>query len=226
MAADAVTLIMNDHRVMERLFEMLKDPNSDRPALIAEVVARLSAHSWAEEEKVYPALLKADPAEESQVYHGVEEHHEATELLHRLMATDPKSSQFDSLLTEFIDAVKHHVEEEESEILPELSESIGAAKLEELGRAFEERRLEVLAAHGFGHSGSAASHASRPATPADQAVGAGGAAAQLALGERAGRGDVAAMTRDELYEKAREADVPGRSQMNKDELAKAVEERN
>jgi hemerythrin superfamily protein len=210
MASDAVTLIMNDHRVMERLFEMLKDPNSDRPALIAEVVARLSAHSWAEEEKVYPALVKADPAEESQVYHGVEEHHEATELLHKLMATDPKSSQFDSLLTEFVDAVKHHVEEEESEILPELSESIGEAKLEELGRAFEERRLEVLAAHGI----------------ADQAVGAGGAAAQLALGERAGRGDVAAMTRDELYEKARKADVPGRSQMNKDELAKAVEERN
>jgi hemerythrin superfamily protein len=201
---------MNDHRVMERLFEMLKDPNSDRPALIAEVVARLSAHSWAEEEKVYPALVKADPAEESQVYHGVEEHHEATELLHKLMATDPKSSQFDSVLTEFVDAVKHHVEEEESEILPELSESIGEAKLEELGRAFEERRLEVLAAHGI----------------ADQAVGAGGAAAQLALGERAGRGDVAAMTRDELYEKARKADVPGRSQMNKDELAKAVEERN
>jgi hypothetical protein len=54
-------------------------------------------------------------------------------------------------------------------------------------------------------------------------VGSGGAAAQLALGERAGRGDVAGMTRDELYEKAREADVPGRSQMNKEELAQAVE---
>jgi hemerythrin superfamily protein len=209
MASDAVTLIMKDHRVMESLFEMLKDPNSDRPALIAEVVARLSAHSWAEEEKVYPALIKADPSEEGQVYHGVEEHHEATELLHKLMATDPTSSKFDSLLTEFVDAVKHHVEEEESEILPELSESIDRAKLEELGRAFEERRLEVLAAHGI----------------TDQAVGAGGAAAQLALGERAGRGDVSAMTRDELYEKAREADVPGRSQMNKEELAQAVEER-
>jgi hemerythrin superfamily protein len=209
MAADAVTLIKNDHRVMERLFEMLKDPDSDRPALIAEVVARLSAHSWAEEEKVYPALIKADPAEEGQVYHGVEEHHEATELLHKLMATDPTSSQFDSVLEEFVDAVTHHVEEEESEILPDLSESVDDARLEELGRAFEERRLEILAAHGI----------------TDQAVGAGGAAAQLALGERAGRGDVAGLTREELYEKAREADVPGRSQMNKEELAKAVEER-
>ena len=70
MASDAVTMIKNDHRVMERLFDMLKDPNSDRPALLSEVAARLSAHSWAEEEKVYPALLKADPSEEGQVYHG------------------------------------------------------------------------------------------------------------------------------------------------------------
>ena len=208
MATDAVTLIMNDHRVMEQLFEMLKDPRSDRPALVAEVVARLSAHSWAEEEKVYPALLKADPAEEGQVYHGVEEHHEATELLHKLQATDPTSAQFDSVLEQFVEAVTHHVEEEESEILPELSESIDEAKLVELGRAFEERRLEVLAAHGI----------------TDQAVGAGGAAAQLSRGERAGRGDVSALTREELYEKAKEADIPGRSQMSKDELAKAVQQ--
>jgi hemerythrin superfamily protein len=124
MASDAVTLIMNDHRVMETLFEMLKDPKSDRPALVAEVVARLSAHSWAEEEKVYPALIKAHPDEESQVYHGVEEHHEATELLHKLQTTDPASPQFDAVLEEFVDAVQHHVEEEEQEILPEMAEAL------------------------------------------------------------------------------------------------------
>jgi hemerythrin superfamily protein len=209
MASDAVTLIMNDHRVMETLFEMLKDPASDRPALVAEVVARLSAHSWAEEEKVYPALIKADPSEEGQVHHGVEEHHEATELLHKLQETDPAGPQFDKALAEFIDAVTHHVEEEESELLPELADSVDRTRLMELGQAFEERRLEVLRSHGI----------------TDQAVGAGGAAARLAGGERAGRGDVAGMSRDELYEKAKAADVPGRSQMSRDELAEAVRER-
>lgn len=208
MASDAVTLIKNDHRVMEHLFELLKDPASDRPALIAEVVARLSAHAWAEEEKVYPALIKAEPSEQGQVYHGVEEHHEATELLHKLQSTDPASPRFDAVLTEFVDAVTHHVEEEEREILPELSESLDQAKLEELGRAFEERRLEVLQAHGI----------------SDKAVGAGGAVAQLAAGEKAGRADVEGLSREELYEKAREADIPGRSQMSKEELAKAVQQ--
>jgi hemerythrin superfamily protein len=208
MAADAVTVIKNDHRVLETLFELLKDPKSDRPALVAEVVARLSAHAWAEEEKVYPALIKADPAEEGQVYHGVEEHHESAEQLHKLQTTDPASPEFDSVLEEFVSSVRHHVEEEESEILPELAEAVDRAKLIELGTAFEERRLEILRAHGV----------------SDGAVGAGGAVLQLARGERAGRDDVAGLTRDELYEKAKESDVPGRSQMSKDELAEAVRE--
>jgi hypothetical protein len=30
------------------------------------------------------------------------------------------------------------------------------------------------------------------------------------------------LTKDELYEKAKQADIPGRSQMTKDELAEAV----
>jgi hypothetical protein len=41
-------------------------------------------------------------------------------------------------------------------------------------------------------------------------------------GDRDGAVDVDAMTKDELYAKAQELDIEGRSQMNKDELAEAV----
>jgi hemerythrin superfamily protein len=208
MAADAVTLIKNDHRVMETLFEMLQDPNRDRPALVAEVAARLSAHAWAEEERVYPALLKAEPGQEQEVYHGVEEHHEAETLLHKLLVTDPASAEFETVLEEFVGAVKHHVEEEESEILPDLAEAVDQARLEALGTAFEERRLEILRSHGID----------------PEAVGSGGATIQAAPAQSAGRADATGLTRDELYERAKEADIPGRSSMNKDELAKAIQE--
>lgn len=90
-----------------------------------------------------------------------------------------------------------------------MTEAFDQSKLIELGQQFEERRLEILRAHGI----------------SDKAVGAGGAVAQLAVGEHAGRGDVSAMTREELYERARDADIPGRSQMNREELAKAVQQR-
>jgi hemerythrin superfamily protein len=184
MGSDAVTLIKNDHRLMEQLFEKMRTRKSERAALVKECVARLSAHSWAEEERVYPAVVQADPPERGEVYHGVEEHHEAERLMHQLEDTDPNSPKFESVLEEFVAAVKHHVEEEETKILPALAESVEPEKLRELGAAFEERRLAVLAEHGLG----------------------GGP------------------TRDELYEQAKEAQVPGRSKMSKEELAQAVRE--
>lgn len=193
MASDAVTLIKNDHRVMERLFEQMKSRKADRAALLKECVARLSAHSWAEEERVYPAIVKADPPEQGQVHHGVEEHHEAEQLMHKLEEIDPKSAEFESVLDDFIEAVTHHVEEEETKILPALSESVDAERLVELGAAFEERRLAVLTEHGF-----------RDGPPGE------------------GAGTSADLSKDELYEQAKEADVPGRSKMTKEELAEAV----
>ncbi|GLH99097.1 hemerythrin domain-containing protein [Phytohabitans aurantiacus] len=193
MASDAVTLIKNDHRVMERLFEQMKSRKADRAALLKECVARLSAHSWAEEERVYTAIVKADPPEQGQVYHGVEEHHEAEQLMHKLEEIDPKSAEFESVLDDFIEAVTHHVEEEETKILPALSESVDAERLVELGAAFEERRLAVLTEHGF-----------RDGPPGE------------------GAGTSADLSKDELYEQAKEADVPGRSKMTKEELAEAV----
>jgi hemerythrin superfamily protein len=192
MPTDAITLIKNDHRVMEQLFERMRTQKTKRSALLKECVARLSAHSWAEEERVYPAIVRADPPEQGEVYHGVEEHHEAEQLLHKLEETDPQSPAFDAVLEEFVAAVKHHVEEEESNILPALAESVDRATLDELGAAFEERRMAVLTEHGVG-----AEIATESATE---------------------------LSRDELYEKAKEADVPGRSSMSKEELAQALQE--
>src|SRR5205823_5342141 len=46
---DAVTAVMNDHRVLEDLFEQLRADDEHRVVLLAEVTARLTAHSRAEE---------------------------------------------------------------------------------------------------------------------------------------------------------------------------------
>jgi hemerythrin superfamily protein len=182
--------------LLEQLFEKMRSQKKERAALVAECVARLSAHSWAEEERVYPAVIHADPPEEGEVYHGVEEHHEAEQLLHQLQQVDPQSVEFDAVLAEFVAAVKHHVEEEESKILPALAESVDRSRLGELGAAFEERRIAILTEHGIGGE-------------------AGG-------GREAGGGQGEEPSREELYEQAKEADVAGRSKMSKDELARTV----
>jgi hemerythrin superfamily protein len=186
---DAVTLIKNDHRLFEKLFDRLKSGRGDRQALLIEVAARLAAHSHAEEMKVYPALAEMKPGERREVEHGAEEHHEAEQMLHRLMAMEPDDPEFESGLARFVEAVQHHVQEEETELLPALRQAVDAAKLEELGQAFEEIRHRELEIAGISDRSTM---------------------------------DGAEMTRDELYEKAKEARIPGRSHMTKEELSRAL----
>ncbi len=143
MAEDAVTLIMKDHRTMEELFDRLQSEPDRRPRLLEEIEAILTAHSRAEEDEVYPAAAEA-AGEGPEVRHGTEEHQEAEELLRKLKDCDPQGREFDRRCEEFVDAVKHHVEEEESDILPGLREAVGRKRAQELGRAFWERRGQEL----------------------------------------------------------------------------------
>jgi hemerythrin superfamily protein len=194
---DAVTLIQNDHRLLESLFDKLRSGQGNRQVLLVEVAARLAAHSHAEEMKVYSALTEAEPDERNQVEHGAQEHHEAEQMLHRLMAMEPNDSKFESELTRFVEAVLEHVQEEENEVLPALQRAVDADRLEELGQAFEEVRTKELEIAGIS---------------ADASAGGGGG----------GGTPTSEMSRAELYEQAKEAGVPGRSNMTKEELAQAL----
>jgi hemerythrin superfamily protein len=198
MATDAVTLIMNDHRLFERIFEMLQSGDGDTRKLLTECAARLTAHSHAEEMKVYPALAQAAPSESDEVHHGADEHHQAEMMLLKLQRLDMKSQEFKQSLNEFIEAVKHHIEEEETEILPSLREALDLATLEQLGAEFERIRTEELQVAGItGDEISAGS-----SSPDDE------------------------MSKAELYAEAKKADIPGRSQMTKEELAEALRTQN
>jgi hemerythrin superfamily protein len=138
-----VDLIMADHREVEKLFERMKADRGERPMLVPVVTALLIAHSRAEEAEVYP-VARDEAGEEDEVAHSQEEHAEAETILERLKATDHNSDQFDELLEELIEAVTHHVEEEESSVLPGMRDGLSAERLEQLGEAFIAARAEHM----------------------------------------------------------------------------------
>lgn len=141
--ADVVDLIMKDHREVERMFEQLRTDRASRPGLTPVLTTLLTAHARAEESEVYPAAIsEAEEAEE--VSHSQAEHHEADELLAELAACDPEGSDYDEVLDKLIESVTHHVEEEESTVLPGMREKLEASRLEELGQAFLDAREEHL----------------------------------------------------------------------------------
>lgn len=198
---DVGQLIERDHRDMEALFDRVIAGDGDRQRLLDEVASRLEAHARAEELEVYPVLTRADPDEEEEVEHAHDEHHEAEHLL-RMARNLVVSPHFEEAFTAFVQAVKHHVEEEETDVLPALREAVDAARLNELGTAFERVRRELLAQPAAVVELMARAEADVPAdAPTDD------------------------LTRDELYERAKAADIPGRSAMTKQELADALQER-
>jgi hemerythrin superfamily protein len=143
VTGDVVDLIMQDHREVERLFDELKQHRDKRPLLTPVLAALLTAHSRAEESQVYP-VAKDEADEADEVAHSQQEHAEAEQLLVRLTAADPQSDEYDRLLTELTDAVTHHVQEEETTVLPKMRERLDDARRAELGKAFATSRAEHL----------------------------------------------------------------------------------
>jgi hemerythrin superfamily protein len=143
MAVDVVDLIMQDHREVERLFEALRTNPDKRPNLVPVLTALLTAHSRAEEAEVYP-VARDEAGETDQVAHSQEEHVEADQLLARLVASDQQSGDFDDVLNELVSAVKHHVEEEETKVLPGLRQRLSDDRRAELGEAFANVREQHL----------------------------------------------------------------------------------
>ncbi|GAA2407186.1 hemerythrin domain-containing protein [Nonomuraea africana] len=192
MSTDVITLITSDHRKVEALFARLQSKPDSRKADVAELAALLTAHARAEEDRVYPTIRETTPSEKGEIHHSVEEHKEAEILLDQLKATRPDSPEFDGVLKKLVESVTQHVKEEENEILPALAKAAGTKRLQQLGKAFKERRdQEMLALR----------------VPAQKAS------------------PDAALTKEELYEKAKAMDLPGRSRMTKRELAAALGKR-
>jgi hemerythrin superfamily protein len=208
MTLDAISMIKSDHRDVERLFGRLKKDAEDRPALLAELAAKFVAHSRGEEELVYPEIAKTVPSEKDQVREGAEEHHAAERMLLNLLDVDTDTAQFDTLLNELVQAVTHHVQEEESEILPALKKAVPRERLEELGRAFSERKAQEIQ-HGLPvGSGNKAGIRNK--------VGSGNKSRKQNRGSKE-------PSKEDLYHRAQEAKVPGRSSMTKEELTQALQ---
>ncbi|GAA4552252.1 hemerythrin domain-containing protein [Amycolatopsis samaneae] len=181
MNVDVVELITEDHREVERLFEELKSAPRKRPLLVPVLAALLTAHSRAEEAEVYP-VARTEAGEADEVAHGQEEHAQAERLLARLVETDHDSDRFDKVLKELVEAVTHHVEEEESTVLPRMREHLDDRRRAELGRVFAASRAR--------HLGDRPGEAGKPEL--------------LAQARNAGVSGASAMTKEELAEQLRQ----------------------
>ena len=135
---DIVDDVITDHREVEEVFaEIEKGGGGNKRDLVEHVIAELVRHSVAEEQYLYPVARRVLPDGDKIVDHELEEHAEAEQVMKSLEETDAEDPKFDELTRKLIDAIRHHVEDEEKDLLPKLREACDSAELRELGEKFE-----------------------------------------------------------------------------------------
>ena len=131
--------IIADHRQVESIFDEIENSSdpSNRRQLVEHVITELVRHSVAEEQYLYPTARRVLPDGEQMADHELKEHAEAEEVMKELENTDEGDPKFDALVRTLIDDIRHHVEDEENDLLPKLRDACDGAELAELAEKFE-----------------------------------------------------------------------------------------
>jgi hypothetical protein len=139
--ADAVQLLRQDHQKVQDLFKQFEDTEDrkQKKQIAAAALKELKIHAALEEEIFYPAV-REEIDEKEKVDEAEEEHHVAKLLIAELERMTPSKDRFEAKFKVLAESVKHHIEEEESSVIPEVEGEIDGP---ELGERMAERKAQL-----------------------------------------------------------------------------------
>jgi hemerythrin superfamily protein len=140
-----LTLIETDHDKVDMLFQEIQKANgsNETEQLFEQIYQELSLHSEAEEQTLY-SKMQNYPETQKYVEEAKTEHHEAKSLLEQMKKIEVAEADFQTKLQELIEAIKHHVTEEEGEIFQAIRKVMDEEQLQELGIEFQNAKAELL----------------------------------------------------------------------------------
>ena len=143
---DALALLKNDHDEVHKLFKQYEEAKGEghKERLARKICLELTVHTKIEEEIFYPAL--AGKVDEDHLKEAYVEHDAAKLLIAEIEAGSGKSDDFfDAKVQVLSEEIDHHVEEEETELFPQVKKT--DLDLDLLGEQLAERKKELLKAY-------------------------------------------------------------------------------
>ena len=115
----AVSLLNEEHDKVKRLFDQFETAKgrASKRKIVREALTELKVHAAIEEELFYPAVRKAIGKE--IMNEADEEHHVAKLLIAELDSMNGSESHFEAKFVVLAENVRHHIKEEENEMLPQ-----------------------------------------------------------------------------------------------------------
>jgi len=116
-ASSVTDLLREDHAKVKGLFDQFEGAkdNKAKQRIVEMALKDLEVHSTLEEELIYPAI-RAEIDEDDLMDEALEEHHVVHGLIGELQQMKPGDERYEAKFTVLAENVKHHIEEEESEM--------------------------------------------------------------------------------------------------------------
>jgi hypothetical protein len=137
----AIAILLKDHDNVKELFDKFEKATSkaEKEKIIAAALAELKIHAVIEEEIFYPAV-RAHVGKEI-MNEADEEHHVARVLIAELDRDGRANDHRDAKFTVLAENVRHHIKEEEGEVLPKAKEL--KVDFEALGQRMLDRKSSL-----------------------------------------------------------------------------------
>jgi hemerythrin superfamily protein len=141
--ASAIELLEEDHHEVEILFGEYAglEDDAEKEGLALKICLMLQVHAQIEEEIFYPEARKAI-AKPELVDEAIVEHASAKQLIAEIEAMEVGDNLRDAKVKVLGEQISHHVEEEESDLFPEVEGS--EMDLQALGQKMADRKTELL----------------------------------------------------------------------------------
>jgi hypothetical protein len=139
----AIAILKKDHDAVKELFDKFEkaEKAAVKEKIIDQAVTALKLHAVLEEELFYPAVRAHVGSE--VMNEADEEHHVAKVLIAELDSPFGKNDHRDAKFTVLAESVRHHIKEEENQMLPKAKEL--DIDFEALGERMLNRKKELLA---------------------------------------------------------------------------------
>ena len=129
--------------ILDKIDKDIRADGSQCAALFAKLKPMVLAHSRAEEEVFYSVLEEHDQTEDL-AEHAEDEHAEVEEMLEQMGEDDAGEAGWRMVFDQMAASLRHHIQQEESEMFRKAREVLGEQELQSLGDAFSQRKERVL----------------------------------------------------------------------------------
>jgi hemerythrin superfamily protein len=141
---DAIEMLVEQHRLVEKLFDRLAEIDDDdgrRAIEAARICDVLAVHCAIEEAHFYPAVRERRT--EDMLLESLEEHLQIKRLMADLVEMEPTGGELEAKLRVLEEEIEHHFGEEERELFPRVRKLLSEDELEGIASDMAELEAEI-----------------------------------------------------------------------------------